>query len=133
MHAFRLMEIAEDELHAAGCARVPGLFVALCPTAGIDKLDEAVYRAHVRELIGRSQRGESLDPGTEVEVMYALHLASLKAPLGVIPTTLYERLFHKTLPGRLTGDDLGRDPWPGACDELLATMRRKLTCKGRGV
>lgn len=105
--------------------KINAAFPVLRPRRMFFGKDKKVYCHHCKELIRRVLRGESLEPATGAEVMLALSAMSLEAPLRQDPAALYSQLFQ-----RMFGDlDLKYDvqeTYPGACDELLSEMRRKL-------
>lgn len=128
--AFSQMRAAEEELRRAFPERgsePDGLFGALCPRPEFRLWSRApgVYRAHARELCVRAERRLDMAPGTDAECLLALSDMSLKAPLNATGTALYESLF-KRVTGRAVEGEPAREPWPGAADELLHDMRRKL-------
>lgn len=130
---FDLMGIAEEEIERAMKRTrvqlkrdaIHGAFVFLAPTPGMTTLDERVYRSHARELIARCAAAEKLDAGTKAEVMIALSQMSLVAPPSAQYAALYERLFAEVMGQAVPGEAV-REPWPGAADELLADLRRKV-------
>lgn len=128
---FEAMGVAEEEIVRARAPR--DTFKLLVPPDGMLGFAPEVYRAHARELCERAARGEDLRPATDTEVMVALSVLSLEAPLVGTAAALYERLFRAILPRqarRLPGEP-ARELHQGAADELLATMRRKLAIGGR--
>jgi hypothetical protein len=88
---------------------------------------DRVYRAHVEELLQRVIAGESLVEGTRAEVMFALSGTTLIAALGQQAAALYKQLFSE-----IWGADssftqpVSREPWPGALNELLHELRRRV-------
>lgn len=129
--AFERMEIAEEEvrrarrLHPDARDRLEAAFPRLVPPDLMVNKAREVYRCHVRELLGRVVDGHDLTPGTDAEVMCVLSLLSLDAPLNATHATLYERIFTKVFPKVKLGGHGPREPWPGACDELLVTLRKR--------
>lgn len=139
---FELMEVAGREVTAALATRRARKSVAV-----YRRIDDAwmalgdgleafhgkapeVFRHHCRELLERAAAGEPLQPGTEAEVLLALSALSLKAPPSSQYAALFERLFVAVMGRRVEGEPT-REPWPGAADELLRDMRRKLRREGR--
>jgi len=108
--AFALVDIAEEEMARAGRSREPGLFMRLRPPAILVPLVPKLYRAHVRELLGRSKPSED---ATGPMILAALAEHAL---------WLYWTEFDKVFPGR--------EPEPSASawarEEALA-MRAKLS------
>lgn len=126
-NVFNRMEIAEEELARAGV----DCFWELCSTDGFDIAAVWLYRAHARELCERARDSLSLVPATYAEMCLALRDTSLKAPLNEQGRTAYQRAFSRAL---VLGDQEvpvwlqsaeGREPWPGAADEILDEVRRK--------
>ena len=117
--AFALVDIAEEEMARAGRSREPGLFMRLRPPAILVPLVPKLYRAHVRELLGRSKPSED---ATGPMILAALAEMSLQAPLAEHALWLYWTEFDKVFPGR--------EPEPSASawarEEALA-MRAKLS------
>ena len=89
---------------------------------------ELVYRHHARELLQRVVDGDSLCLGTQAEALMMLHATSLRSPLKTEAVTLQLRLFRAVYgdTARVVDYD-GTEPWPGACDELLGEIVRKLS------
>lgn len=77
----------------------------------------------------RRPRGLALDEPTRAELLCVALDCSLKAPLGSTGQCIAERLFAELFPERAAAifDEAtrAREPWPGAVDDELATMRRK--------
>lgn len=127
--AFSQMSVAEEEMRRAFRAgdEPDGMFRVLCPRPEFRfwSRSEKVYRAHARELCERAKDRQDLKPATDVECMLALSDMSTRAPLNALGTTLYERLFVNVF-GRPVAGEQAREPWPGACNDFLREMRRKL-------
>ncbi len=129
--AFDQMAIAEQEMHAytvqfpkRGDA-VDQSFVQLRWTLGTIA-PEAVYTAHVRELLMRVVEGKSLQPGTKAEVLMLLSESSLIAPLDARSAALYVELFEDFYPDAIEQRPLTiHEPWAGSSSELLDELRRK--------
>lgn len=134
---FDLTDIAEQEIKVAKrrwrrhAKRLEASFLLLCPTPGMTALAPSVYRAHAQELLERVAKGEDLVPGTEAEVMMVLSAGSLKAPLDQVHGALYERIFAGVFPWLVDCKPVFSEPWPGACDEALAVLRRKCAREAR--
>lgn len=122
--AMQLAEVAEAELACEGDP--PGAFRLLMPPVSMFDKAPDVYRAHVRELLRRIDRGDDTRPATDAEVLCALAATSLDAPLSTGPAALYERLFARVMPGRVPEGDPPRERYAGEVDELLGSMRRRL-------
>ena len=89
---------------------------------------DAIYVAHAEELLQRVVERKSTAPATKAEALMFLSSASLRAPLRQQPAALYAALFREVLSAEAHFLD-GRDPvepWAGASEELLATLRRDL-------
>lgn len=143
---FELMRIAEDELDAYRTqhgAEPAGGFKLLCPPAGMSQLDHRVYRAHVRELLGRVKKLAD-DPraivdtrlATNAECLVALLQAATTAPPRALYAGLIEKLFVEvfgTLPDGVDASRAPREPWTGAHEEELRSLQRKLATADRFV
>lgn len=131
--AFDQMAIAEREMRAyteqfpeRGDA-IDQTFVQLRWTLGT-VAPEAVYIAHVRELLMRVVERRSLQPGTKAEVLMLLSETSLVAPLGARRAALYAELFDELYPDALTDRPVTiHEPWAGSSSELLDELRCKAT------
>lgn len=133
------MDVAGEEI-AAACKHNPrhkpaieACFMATQPTDVLRSVP-ALYRVHVREIIMRAILGEPFDPATDAECLAAMSAMSLQAPPRENFAALYERLFKQCLPEQWkTLDNKGkaREAYPGACNELLVELRRKLLKPGR--
>lgn len=130
---FRLMEIAEEEIAAAGDPE--GAFEILCPPPSLRDLREDLYRAHARELLRRHCAGASrkaMEMGTLAEICALLHQLSLKAPLKRDYARVFEFCFRECMPeeaGELFENPVELDIWER--EELLPELRRK-ACSRRG-
>jgi hypothetical protein len=89
-----------------------------------------VYRSHCRELLERVIRGQNTDQGTDAECLGLALDTSLIAPYGAIGSALCSRLFLSVF-GRLPNgvENDVREPWPGAIDEELTKLRRRIARK----
>lgn len=102
---FAAMAIAEEEIeacklrHPRQAERIHDAFQYLTPPPVLQEFDDTLYRAHARELLERVAFRVSLGPGTKAEVLAALSLASLAAPLSRVETRLAERNFRSLFPG----------------------------------
>ncbi|WP_030894310.1 hypothetical protein [Streptomyces sp. NRRL F-5053] len=67
---------------------------------------EILYRPHAHELLERVANDRDTRPGTDAEVIVALHEASLAAPITSAAACLYFRLLCRSLP------ELSRAPAP---------------------
>lgn len=133
--AFEQMEVVEEELKSF-VHRYPDKSTALQKTFSSLRwmlntaAPEPVYRHHVRELLQRVVDGERLDQGTRAEALMAFHDTSLKAPLtseaSIVALTLFREIYGEV--PSVTDHDL-REPWPGAGDELLFGLLKRLTQK----
>lgn len=133
---FALMSVAEEELAAAKREHplaefaIQKSFSILAPDAKFfpDKHTE-LYRAHCRELLGRIVAGASkkeLRLGTRAEVLCVMSEWSLEHAPGPQGRALLFTLFAEVFPERVQNDGLSREPWPGATDELLGALQRKI-------
>ncbi len=135
-NTFQCMDIAQEEmeraelLHGDQKEKIKDAFLDLMPGMFVGRPDQ-LYRSHCRELLGRVVSGADLCPGTRAEAMLAMHATSLLAPLNAQGSALYESLFTgifgEPARARASGGRLWWDePWPGASDELLSTISRRL-------
>jgi hypothetical protein len=105
---FARVDIAEEEIQAAklrfpACAsEIHAAFACLCPTDPIRDLSEDVFRFHCREILERVAKAQDVRPGTTAEVLGFLADASQLAPPSRFAAFLYQRLFARLLPDRLT-------------------------------
>lgn len=136
---FDQMEWAEDEIAAAGRRNraVRDLlfhsFRLLNPTSDHMR-NEALYRAHCRELLRRVVAGQDTRPATAAEICALCSRMSHVAPLTSPAVGLYARMWAQVFPQlpsplaelgdyeRLFGERI---------DDLEATSRRKLTVPDR--
>lgn len=130
--SFALMKVAEEEIAAAikktpRCrTRLNDVFRVAYP-GDLIAYGETLYRAHVRELLGRVRKNESFTPGTDAECLAALSAASLKAPLDATASAAMAKVFASCFPEKTDlAEDVGREPYKGAVDEMLATLRRQI-------
>ena len=113
-------------------------FMALYPSpplAAVQNID--LYTGHCRELADRYRRGQDLRPGTWAELAAATMQVSLEAPLSEIGAAVYARALREALGSRLPDElqdavqALDREPWPGAVDEEVERLRRRLAVSDR--
>ncbi len=130
LYALEAMGVAESVMVRA---KAPAEAFKLLVPLGFVAYSLKLYRAHCEELVARVKAGQDTRPGTEAEVIMVLSKASLARPPGRTEAALYERLFRKVFPGKVThggqpqapDEPIAREEYPGVCDELLATLRRK--------
>lgn len=103
--AFTVMDWAQDEIEAARARHgeyVKGplwhAFMAVKVTEP-HMFEEIIYRVHAREILDRIATGKDVRPGTDAEMIAALRLASLTAPLSSAAATLYFRIAARSFPG----------------------------------
>jgi hypothetical protein len=138
-HAFRCMEIAEEEI-AAAKARHPLLtaqlhdgFRELCPPAVLREAGERLYRAYCRELLARIVAGSPLAAATTAELLAVLQAMSLASPLERAATVLYWERFAEAFPAdaaRLRSEigSVAADSYDQVrAKELETKLRRQLT------
>jgi len=91
-------------------------------------INDDLYRSHVSELLERVVNGQELGMPTTAEKVMVIHYTSLKAPLSVQFTVLYEELFRQALPKYdLTLDYVRhQEQWDGATREAENEVVRKL-------
>lgn len=131
--AFRRMDVAEEEIVAAKrrcrrkAAKLHNAFQFLC-APHLHRYSLDVYRAHVRELLGRVMRGEALEPGTDAEMLAVFSETSLKAPLESGHAHAMSVVFHRVFPeADPTKTFAGRQSWPTETEEILRDLRKKLS------
>ena len=92
-----------------------------------------IYRHHCRELLERIATGADTRPGTLAEAAIAIMQVTLATPVQRDVAILYGRLFKRFFPEQY--ETLRYFPteesYPGRCDEILATLLRKLTAPRR--
>lgn len=128
---FELMAVAEAEAAKAGR---PDAFRFLCPTPVLRGKSVEFYRAHVREMLGRLQRGEDLEPGTDAECLCVMFNTALVAPLRQDGQAVTEWLFAQVFPDRASEVGCGRTPerWEGQVLEDVAQLRRRPAARRGG-
>lgn len=134
-HAFRCMEIAEEEI-AAAKVRFPLVasqlhdgFRELCPPVVLREAGERLYRAHCREMLARIAGGTPVGPATTAEILAVLQAMSLAAPLERAATALYWERFAETFPAdaaRLRSETAPWPPRPDRAKKLEGELRRQL-------
>jgi hypothetical protein len=131
--SFAQMEIAEEEIqrfqerHPERAAAIQKTFLPLRWMLN-EPAPEPVFRHHVQELLQRVVDDVSLSPGTRAEALIAFHVTSLKAPLTSEAMIVAIDLFRQIYGDLPSVTDHGlKEPWPGAGDELLAGLYRKLS------
>lgn len=109
-------EIAEDEIergklrHPDAEEEIHGAFKIILPSSVLmDKPLEPLYRLHAREIVERVAAGENPALGTDAEVLAALSVASLAAPLTGPAVALYMRLFRDVYGAEVSRKVLGDD------------------------
>ncbi len=128
--AFRLMEIAEEEIARVGDR--DGFFLVLTPPPGFSMLDERLYRSHARELADRVASGGDTTEGTDAEVLAAYLRASLDAPLTSTAAAVVEELWERVFPGTgILGGERTREAWAGQVEEDAGAVRRRLRSPSR--
>lgn len=135
---FGLMRIAEEEI-AADQARngftSVDAFPVLYPPPDMLMRADAVYRSHARELVERVRAGEDTRLGTKAEVLLAMSEVSLVAPPSENFAHLMERLFNEVMGPDVFVFDAAqpRESWPGASDDTLGELRRKVAKPKRAI
>jgi hypothetical protein len=138
---FDYMSVAEEAITAAkdryrvARRKIHNAFLLLTPGVLID-YGKPLYRSHCDEILTRvARKADTRDP-TRAEMCVALCEISLKGPLSRDPAALYERLFREVFPGHpivTNQESLERESYPGACDEIEDTLRRRLRQEDRVV
>lgn len=126
---FQFIGIAQEEMQRAGSPQ--GAFAMLYPSPGMSRAVPDVFRAHCRELLARKS---DHDLATDAELLLAMSGMSLRAPINELGKAVYGELARRVLP-HAAADTLGngwpKGPYPGAVEEHLSDMRRKLRVHGR--
>lgn len=128
---FAYIEIADQEMKRSTderperAADIRKAFVLLCWRSDVLPLPtDEVYRAHAREIINRVINGRKVEYGTSAEALMALSQQSLKAPLNQTGLCAMQRMFAEVMEVDV---DFAPEPYPGAAQELLSTLKTKLT------
>jgi hypothetical protein len=128
--AFRLMQVAEEEIVAAIKAHPEvrdalwNSFRLLDPGIVATASDD-LYRVHCRELLRRIVAGGDTRYGTDAELLIAFKEASLKAPLSPDGLRAYATVFRKHF--RMTDDwELGPEAWQGMTEQTIAETRKRI-------
>ena len=131
--SFAQIAIAEEEIehyrqrHPTCAAAIQQTFLPLRWRLN-EPAPDPVFRHHVQELLQRVVDGDSLSLGTRAEALMAFHATSLKAPLTTEAMMVALDLFRQVYGEVPNVTDHGfQEPWPGAGDELLAGLLRKLS------
>lgn len=135
---FHRMTLAEQAIKRF-CARHPRHAKRLNRAFGIlnwylpERVLDAIYVAHLDELLQRVVDGHSVSEGTRAEVLAFLSLASLRAPMGHQAAAAYAALFRELLgaEAQFEDDTYPVEPWRGAAAEVVADLRRKLSVADR--
>ena len=137
-NTFKFIEIAEEEIERAQ-HRHPEQASQLYRTFSFIRPDHfityhpTIYRHHCRELLERIAAGADTRPGTLAEAAIAIMQVTLATPVQRDVAILYGRLFKRFFPEQY--ETLRYFPteesYPGRCDEILATLLRKLTAPRR--
>lgn len=128
--AFRAMEIAEEEIAAAKLATprkrksLHGAFRAMY-SRELLLYPDAVYRAHVREILARVRLGADLSPGTDAEVLVAMSAVSLAGPPGAGFAAAMSKVFFSVFPDAKL-EAAGAEYYSGQIEEIVGEFRRKL-------
>lgn len=133
---FACMEIAEEEIAAAGLSRDQGqeAFRVLQPSEPLRDLSKDVYRAHARELCARVARGEDCAPATKAEALACMMQMATKAPLTQSGQAIAEHLFAELFPAQATrhlGAELAPEKWSGQVAEDLDSLCKRFRVESR--
>ena len=137
-NTFKFIEIAEQEIeraqrrHPEQASQLHRTFSFIRPDHFIN-YHPTIYRHHCRELLERIATGADTRPGTLAEAAIAIMQVTLATPVQRDVAILYGRLFKCFFPEQY--ETLRYFPteesYPGRCDEILATLLRKLTAPRR--
>jgi hypothetical protein len=103
---FEVMEWAESEIanaqkrHPAQADMLHHCFALVKPQEHMWKMtnNEAIYRAHARELLERVITGTDMRPGTDAEICIAMSEVSQVTPMRPEACGLYARAFSRIMP-----------------------------------
>lgn len=127
--AFERMAAAErliieyKRAHPDKSQELHGAFRWLCPSELLQGKDGKVYEHHAREILQRVMQGGDVFEPTAAECLCMLLGAALKAPLNSTGSALADKLFAQVFGSAVQGKP-AREPYPGACEELLIDVRR---------
>lgn len=146
---FKVMELAEDEIRAAKekhpdeAEAIDRVFKIACPSDPLRGKTDALYIAHVRELIERARTGARYQPGTKAEVLATILDMSQKAPLTEAAQLCAELLWLEIMPHapildsnpatwRTWDEVASRETWTrphrsGTPRDVLLELQRKLS------
>lgn len=102
-HAFHRMSIAEEVIKEEG-GNLPGVFMRMCPRGLVTDYPDRLYRIWCEERYHQLKRGEPDTQVTLSEVLYVLHVTSLRAPLTRDGADLMEYTFDVCINGKFRGE-----------------------------
>ena len=104
-----------------------GAFLALCPPVVLRGLDDALYNAHVEEILDRVRDGKSLKPFTDAEQLASIAHASMEHPPDHNTYAYYLWLFVRIYDGNQRAlkifDDLNSGPVFERVEGLMTDAR----------
>lgn len=132
-NAFRYIAIAGEEAQAyeekSGKLEFDRVISICQPTEVLRNKDEAVYRAHCRELFQRVELRciGDLQLATLAEIACICHETSLRAPLTNEGLAVYERAMLPVYgaAGKEQPSTLGVEQYPGQVAEEITRLRKK--------
>ncbi len=105
-------------------------WLLLHPTGALRGMSMELYRNHVRELLGRVERGQDTRLGTAAECLAALSTVSLEVMPKAEARAAIELAWEKVFGSPARGDPF-REEWSGQAEETLAKARKKLAAPDR--
>ena len=96
-----------------------------------------LYRAHVREIVGRivlrQTKKAELEAATAAELCCVFCAASQAYGLQSDAVAAYQKLFNQVFPDAIIAGDLViQESYPGRADEMITELRRKFQQPRRG-
>lgn len=131
--AFEKMEKAEwlitsaKKKHPGKAEALHEAFGILCPPAILRDKHEKLYEHYVNELLQRIIKGDDTTVGTKAEALCVLLEASLKSPLQRDHTALIDALYQEIFGKMPKGTKAEHESYPGAGQEILDALVRKLS------
>jgi hypothetical protein len=90
-----------------------------------------VYRKHCAEILERVARGQDTRPATDAEVLFGFCEVSLQVPLTQDASAAYVQLFTGSMGFNPAPEVAMSERFPGAANQTIAELRRKLSQKWR--
>ena len=135
---FHRMTLAEDAIKRF-CAKYPQHAQRLNRAFGIlnwrlpDRPLDAIYVAHLDELLQRVVDGHAVSEATRAEILVFLSSASLRSPMAQQAAAAFAQLFQELLGAEapFENDMYAAEPWRAASAEIIADLRQRLSAEDR--